>query len=290
MGSTGQFEAEETSEENEQSRQELLTELEILAEENQQLRSSYIRAKQTKHQRSAIGLGLIGVFAVIGALVFQQSSEVLFILGGIGLFGGLLTYYLTPETFVSADVGRDVYQTLAGNEAALSQELALSDKRVYVPMSNNTVRLFIPQHEKAPLPDRELLSQTVVVPDEEPSRGLALDPSGSQLFAAVEDGVSEGVGPAPSPLAEQLIDAITKQFELARTASQELDAEGGQLTVGISDSTLGPLDRFDHPIPSLLAVGLARGLGEPISVSITESDDNRAEYIVICRWESETDT
>lgn len=289
MSSTEQLDAEETSEEGEQSRQELLTELEILAEENQQLRASYTRAKQTQYQRTAIGLGLIGAVAVIGAVVVPTSSEILFALGGIGLFSALLTYYLTPEQFVSADVGRDVYQTLAGNEAALSQELALSETRVYIPTSSDTVRLFVPQHETAPLPDRERLSQTVVISDEESTRGLALDPSGSPLFDAVEDTVSGGVGTAPSTLAEQLTDAVVEQFELARGASPELDAEGGQLTVAISGSVYGPLDRFDHPIPSLLAVGLAHGLDEPISVSITESGDGRAEYVVTCRWETESD-
>jgi hypothetical protein len=112
---------------------ELRTQLRLLAEENEQLRDSYARAKQTQYRRTALGLAALGCLGVAGGVLVAGASDVLFVLGGIGLFGGLLTYYLTPEQFVAADVGRAVYSVLAANEAALVDELGLSDRRVYVP-------------------------------------------------------------------------------------------------------------------------------------------------------------
>jgi hypothetical protein len=285
MSLEGQYEDETDAAES--SREELLTQLELLAEENQRLRASYTQAKQTQYQRTAAGLNLIGLVAIIGGFVVQSASTVLFILGGIGLFGGVLTYYITPEQFVSADVGRDIYTTLAGNEAAIVSELGLSDTRLYVPASNDTVRLFIPQHKSDSLPEVAMLEQTVVVPSDETPRGLAFDPSGERLFDAFEDALTGSLATAPKSLAEQLSDAVVEQFELAETVTTELDDDNQQVIIAVNGSVYGPLDRFDHPIPSVFATGLAQGLDAPVSVGISEATGDRAEYIVTCRWDKD---
>lgn len=269
----------------ERSREELLMQLELLTEENQQLRESYSQVKQTQYQRTAIGLSVIGILAVISGLVVQSASDVLLILGGIGLFGGALTYYITPEQFVSADVGRNIYTTLAGNEAAIISELGLSERRLYVPTGNGNVRLFIPQQDTKSLPRVELLEQTIVVPENEDPRGLALDPSGERLFTAFEEALVGGLATAPEALAEQLSDAIIEQFELAETITTELDESNSQLVVAVSSSVYGPPDRLDHPIPSLLATGLAQGLDLPITVTHTDTPDTQADFTLICRWD-----
>ncbi|MFC6863889.1 hypothetical protein ACFQGE_10465 [Halomicroarcula sp. GCM10025817] len=272
------------------TRDELATQLELLAEENRQLRESYTQAKRTTYRQTALGLAVVGLGAVAGALLVPRASTILFALGGIGLFGGVLTYFLTPEQFVSADVGRDVYATLAGNEAALVGELGLSDERRYVPLEtgDSSVRLFVPQHESAAVPDDEALTQTIVVPDDGERRGLALDPSGTRLFRAFEEALTGPVSAAPGELGDQLTEALVEQFELARSASAESDPDEGRLTVAIGGSVYGPLDTFDHPIASFLAVGLARGLDRPISLSVTEQSDGDVEALVTCRWD-ETD-
>lgn len=269
------------------SREELLVQLELFAEENQQLRESYTQAKQTKYRQTAIGLGVVGVLAIGGGVLVQSANTVLFVLGGIGLFGAILTYYLTPEQFVSADVGRDVYATLAGNETALTEELGLAAQHRYVPLTTDGgVRLFIPQDEAAPLPDEAMLTQTVVAPDDGERRGLALDPSGQRLFRSFEDALAGSLSSTPAELTEQLTDAIIEQFELARAASADVAADEGRVTVEISGSVYGPLDRFDHPIASFLAVGLAQGLDEPIAVEITEDSDGDRSSLVTCRWDT----
>ena len=290
MNIDGSLDGKDTSD-GEHSREELLTQLELLAEENKQLRDSYTQAKQTQYQRTAAGLALLGLLAVISAFFIRSASNVLVILGGIGLFGGLLTYYITPEQFVSADVGRDVYAALADNEAAIVEELGLSDTQLYIPTGGDgSVRLFVPQHDTDPLPATESLEQTIVVPDDDTARGVALDPSGARLFRALENGLTGSLATTPGTLAEQLTDAVVEQFELAQTATPAVDRENNQLTVAVSGSAYGPLDQFDHPIPSVFAIGLARGLEVPVSLTVTEAPDDRADYTVTCRWNENTES
>ena len=266
------------------SREELLTQLELLAEENQQLRESYTQAKRTQYQRTAVGLGLMGILAMASGFIVQSASDILLVLGGIGLFGGVLTYYITPEQFVSADVGRDIYTTLAGNEAAIVSELGLSDTRLYVPAGNGEIRLFIPQHNTDPLPENAMLEQTIVVPNEGTPRGLALDPSGKRLFDAFEDALTGSLATTPESLAEQLSDAVVEQFELAESVTTELDDDTKQVIVAVSGSIYGPLDRFDHPISSLFATGLARGLDSSVSVRVKNTTSGQTDFTVTCRW------
>lgn len=273
-----------------QSREELLTQLELLAEENRDLRESYLRAKQTQYRETALLLGGVGILAVVGGLVVSDARDVLFSLGAIGIFGGILTLYLTPEQFVSATVGRDVYTSLASNEAALAAELGLTDQRVYVPVdtAGTGVRLFVPQHDSYSLPDRDAIEQTIVVSSDGTANGLSLDPSGSRLFQSFDTAVAGEVSSDPTLLGDQLTDALVEQFELVDYASAEVDPDGHRLTVSVGDSVYGPLDRFDHPVQSFIATGMAHGLEQPVSVSTIESEDRRGEYLVTCRWEIDT--
>lgn len=288
MSADSQVEMSDTSGDNGdvQSREELQVQLEVLAEENQQLRESYIQAKTSRYRQTALGLVGVGLIAALSGLVLPAERTILFSLGGIGLFGGVLTYLLTPEQFVAADVGRDVYAMLADNEAALVSELGLADERVYVPVeTEDAVRLFIPQETAYTVPDSGTLSQTLLASDTGDTRGVAFNPSGRQLLEAVDNTISGGLSSEPIELADQLTEAIVEQFEIATTATSDIDVAGGRLTVGISGSVYGRIDRFDHPIPSLLATGLADGLDTQVTTEIVEGRDGQAEYLVTCRWE-----
>ena len=55
------------------------------------------------------------------------------------------------------------------------------------------------------------------------------------------------------------------------------------MTVGVVGSVYGPVDQFDHPVASFLAVGLAEGLDVPVSVQV-ESSTGDADAVVTCRW------
>jgi hypothetical protein len=135
------------------------------------------------------------------------------------------------------------------------------------------------------MPDGDAVSQCLVVTDDSETRGVAFDPSGIRLLNSVDDAVTGGIATEPTELAEQLTEAVVEQFEMAKSATPDVDSGGGRLTVTVSDSAFGPLDSFDHPIPSLLATGLADSLSTPVTVEITEGQDDQADYIIDCQWE-----
>lgn len=263
-----------------------------LEAENARLRRDYGQSKRVHYRRSTMALFALGVLGVLGALAFPDDSDVLFALGGTGLFAGVLTYYLVPEQFVGVDVGEGVYEALVENGTAIRSELGLSDATVYVPpMDRNrdgdrTVRLFVPRQENDAIPDDEELSRTFVMTDGE-RLGVAFRPTGSALFGEFERALRGDVEDGPDRIAEQLADGVVEQFELAGSLRLDVDAGTGRATFGVVDSAFGPVDRFDHPIPSFLAVGLARGLDRPVAVETTVlEDDDHADYLVTCRWSS----
>lgn len=271
------------------TRDELLAELELLREQNRRLQDSYVEARRTRYHRTAVGLTLVGLVAVGGAVLFAGVRDVLLVLGATGLFGALLTYYLTPERFISATVGTAVYDAVAADRAATVEELGLTDTRVYVPVGERTtrVRLFVPQYDDYTVPADEELASTFVVPPAERDRGIAFRPTGDPLFHSFEEVLSGPLGDTPATLATQVTDALVEQLELVTQARVDLDAENGRLTVDVTDSVYGSVDRIDHPVASFVAVGLAKGLDRPVAVETQGVDSDRADYRVTCRWPTE---
>jgi len=270
-----------------EDRLELAARAELLEEENQRLRAEYARARQSQYRRIAAGLALVGLLAGLAGLVFADARDVLFSLAAVGLFGGVLTYYVTPETFVAAGVGERIYAALARNEASIAAELGLTDDRVYLPTDTaEDVRLYVPQRTTDELPAiTERNGPIVTEPDQ---RGLVLEPTGAGLFESFERTLTDDLATAPEPLATQLTDGLVEQFELADSAESDVDTSNGRVTVAIVDSAFGAVDRFDHPIASFLAVGFGTGLERPIRLEVTAGDD-RADWLVTCRWESSDD-
>lgn len=274
----------ESSADTDQSRRAYAAQVELLTEENSRLRSEYARARQSQYRETALGLAAIGVLAVVSGLLFPDGQEVLFTLGAIGLFGGILTYYLTPSQFIAAEVGERVYAATAANEATIADELGLRDDRIYLPGDDSVLaRLYVPQRAEYELPD-DLTSLFVT---DTAQRGLVLEPTGSALFKEFERALTAELATEPAALATQLSDGLIEQFELARSAEPDVDAAAGRVTVAITDSAFGAVDRFDHPIASFLAVGLATGLAEPITLEVVAGDE-RSDWVVTCRWEPES--
>ncbi len=263
------------------NRATLAAQLDLLQEENRRLREEYARARQQSYRRTAFGLALVGAVAAGAGVLFPGARTVLFALGATGLFGALLTFYLTPERFISVSVGEAVYGTLATNGTALLDDLGLTAP-VYVPRSaSNDVRLFASQadsEDDAALPDDAELSPGFVVTDT--TRGLALVPTGDALFDEFERSLTGSLANAPGALAEQLADGLVEQFELVDGA--DVDASRERVTVGISGSAYGEVGGFDHPVASFLAAGFARGFEVPTAVEVTEAD-GRADVAVTVR-------
>ncbi|AGB33757.1 hypothetical protein C488_15717 [Natrinema pellirubrum DSM 15624] len=275
------------ADEDDRDRLELAAQAELLEEENQRLQAEYARARQSQYRRTAAGLALVGVLAGLAGLVFADVRDVLFSLAAVGLFGGVLTYYVTPETFIAAGVGEQTYAALARNEASIAAELGLTDDRVYVPTDTaEDVRLYIPQRTTDELPD--ITDRSGPIATDPDQRGLVLEPTGAGLFESFERTLTDDLATAPEPLAMQLTDGLVEQFELADSAESDVDASGGRVTVAIVDSAFGAVDRFDHPIASFLAVGFGTGLERPIRLEVTAGDD-RSDWLVTCRWDFSVD-
>lgn len=261
----------------------LRAELAVLREENDRLRSAYAAARKTQHRRTALGFAVLGFVAVAASLLLPGARDVLLALGGTGLFAGLLVVYLSPERFVAASVGRDVYGAMADNEQDLVTELGLSETRVYAPIGESgRVRLFIPQHADYALPDDDELTDLLVVPGRETARGIALRPTGAPLVDEYEQSTAGTVAADPAVLAEGLAEALVEQFEVLDSVS--VDSEPGRVTVAVSDSAFGPINGFDHPVGSVLAVGLARAVEEPVELAVRTSEGARTDWQVTCRW------
>jgi hypothetical protein len=274
----------------EENTEELRARLELLREENRRLRDTHARLRQTRQRRTVIGLAGLGVIGLAGGALFPAGRVVLIVLGATGLFGALLTWYLTPERFVAAEVGERIYAALARNLVGITDELGLADRRVYVPLPEAPHReavLYVPQSEAADLPSPATLETVFVVPDEPQYRGLAIRPTGEPLIEELQRAAAGGFATTPVPLADQLTEGLREQFELVDTIHPELNPEDTRATFAISGSAYGDIDRFDHPVPSLLGSGFAVGLDTAVEIAVDRTPDSRGEFLVTVRWELE---
>lgn len=263
--------------------------LEQLTAENERLRRQYRDAQRTRYRRTALGLAAVGAVAVLGGVVLAGSRDVLFVLGSIGLFGALLTYYLTPEQFIAADLGERIYAPLARNEARLVAELGLTDTRLYVPTDGDPPAwLYVPQREEYELPDAAALDSTLVVDESERARGVSFEPTGGELFREFERTLTGSLVARPRLLATQIADGIVEGFELAERADTDVDVDGGRLSIAIRNGAYGGADQFDEPITSFVAVALATTLEQPIRVERT--DRSETEHVVTCYWEPDDES
>lgn len=267
---------------------ELSAEIRVLREENRRLREAYGHSRRTSYRWTALGLLLVGGAAGGGAYLFPAVRQVLLVLAAIGVFGAVLTYFLTPEQFVAASVSERVYAAQSRTIGDAVDELGLSDVRTYVPTDGPTpARLFVPANEGDAPPDAEALDDVFVV-DEDGTRGLSLRPTGGGLFREFRRALAEPFGETPEAAVRQLTDALVENFEIASGTAVDTDLDGAprRVTVRVFDGAYGPGERFDDPAASLLAVGLARAVEAPVSVDTATDDD---ALIVTCRWREDGD-
>ena len=267
-------------------RQTLEAELEVLREENRRLRESYARAKRATFRRTALGFFVVGGLSLIAAFVFPALQSIFIAFGGTGVFAGIVTFYLTPERFVSASVGDTVFDTLAQVEQHLVSELELQTETVYVPTASQpdtAARLFIPQHVEYAIPDPEQLSELFVT-GVEAEQGISLPPTGSRLYTEFERTVSGELDDDPHSIAKALTAALSEQFELVDETTAEIDGKNRTASIAIKNPTFGDIHQLDHPVVSLLAVGFATSLDRPVTVDT--HDDDRFSGVVAVSWDT----
>lgn len=262
---------------------ELRARVETLEAETERLRALTSALYRRRYRHTAIGLAVIGTVALVGAAVVPSIRSVLVALGATGFFAALFTYYITPERFVAASVGERIYRTLADNEAALVDDLQLQGTPRVVPATGSAApaRLFVPIDDETRTPSDDLLEPFRI--DSEP--GLILQPTGASLYEILDSSI-ETDGADPALITNTVGEALTAQFELIE--SFESDIEPERATLAVEESVYGPVDRFDHPVASLLATTLAVELSTPVTVTVEESDD-RGEWLITCRWDADRD-
>ena len=244
------------------------------------------RSSRTTYRRLAVGLGVLGGIAAVGGVIFAGYREMLFAFAAVGLFGGVLAHAFTNDRFVSAKIPEHISSTASVNESVVADELGFRGDRVYVPNGKSPpVTLVIPEDQQHdPSVDR-----TLGVRVEGDARELVLEPLGSGLLRELTEFLVADLASKPDLLAVQLTEGLVEHFELVRDATTTIDPDGGHATIGITDSALGPVDQFDHPIPSFLAVGFATGLDRPVTLDITRGDEPE-EWLITCTWDDETTT
>lgn len=271
---------------------DLRARVDVLAAENRRLREEYERARRTTRRRTAAGLAATGAVAAAGAVAFPESRTVLFALAGTGLFAAALVAGLASARSVPADAAAAVYDARARLGSALVADLGLSARRVYVPTGapegEHPVRLFVPQHRDHAVPALDPDAPLVVATGDDREAGVALAPTGAGLYREFRSWSRRDLAPDAGTLADAVADALGDGFGLVESVRVDVaagaDAAGGRAMFGVAGAAFGAVDRFDHPVASFAGVALAAGLSVPVAVSVGATDDDRADFLVTCRW------
>jgi len=269
-------------------RAELTNRLAELEAETRRLRRSTDRGRRQQYQATAKALIAVGIACAVAGVVL--NSAVLFALAGIGLFSGVLTYYLQPEGVVAGDLSTRVYAATARSYDGLCADLGLSDQRLYVPVdaadASGAVRLFVPQEVGMEPPDATTLTdETVIADDASGHYGLSVQPTGGGLFAACRPTLNGPLGDDPTTVAQQLSETVVESFELAESVATDVDSESGHLSVRISGPVYEHRSGFDHPLVSFFAVGLAVAFERPVEATVTNTDP----FSVTLGWKTGAD-
>ncbi|SFG72563.1 hypothetical protein SAMN04488063_2795 [Halopelagius inordinatus] len=264
--------------------------LEELRAENERLREDYARGKRLQHRQTAIALLGVGLVGIAAGITFPSARTVLLALGSTGVFGSILTYFLSPDTVMPATVGRSAYDAVRETGSTIRDELGLADVAVYVPVDSVAtetrapVRLFVPQSPEYDLPSDDDLRSAFVVPEDGRRRGVAFTPTAGRMLAEFERTRSAQADLRLDTRVAQLCDALVEQFELLRAADAELDEEMQRITVGVTGVSYPNTTGFDHPVASFLGGGLACGLETPVTVEVERVDDGESDVLITCRW------
>jgi hypothetical protein len=269
----------------------LRTKIRRLEEENEQLRKQYRVLRGRRYFLTALGLAVVGI--TLGALGFVviAAQEVLFALAATGLFGAVLTYFLTPERLVPIDVGEGIYSALASNEASIAEQLGLSSTRVYLTTGRGP-RLFVPESEaydQAVLDTTDVTTGPLVAGETASRSGLSLRPVAGPLLRGFEEQRGRDLSSVPREAVLTLREGVTDGLELATGVDTNLDIADGRVTFEVTDSPYGSPTQFDHPVTSFLGAGLATALETAVEVETTTVQRGDEETTLLTyRWDPQS--
>ncbi|MBX0322128.1 hypothetical protein EGH21_03680 [Halomicroarcula sp. F13] len=190
---------------------------------------------------------LVGVGLVAAGVAVAPFQTLLFAWGGTALFAALLLQFVTTERTVPARVASDLAVAMGAN----ARRLAGDGPPEYVP-------------------DGESVTLTA------DGRDTHVDPVGVRLLATLDAPGTDD----PADRLPALVDCLVADLELADSATGHTTADGAEVTV--TGPAVGTDALFDHPVVSVVGVGLARAVGRPVRVEPTVEDDR---LVVTCRWD-----
>ncbi|QLK26367.1 hypothetical protein HYG81_01740 [Natrinema zhouii] len=230
---------------------------------------------------STLGFVGLSVLSAVGAFVVPSAQSVLLAIAGIGITGVVLSNAVARGEFIERGDAEEVYAACAANYDAMIATFDHAEDRLYLPGDDGRIRLFVPRRS-----DEFPESGDALVAGDADRQGLVLEPIGNGFVREVEGAVADAMLATPAAMVEQLTDALEDRFEFV--AATDSIVEAGRAEVAVSGSAFGPVDRFDHPVASILAVGLATHLERPVRLEVTDETD-RGEWLVSCHWEPNTD-
>lgn len=246
-----------------------------------------------RYRFAGVALAALGVASGVGAALLDPGTEreVLVAFAGVGLYGAVLAYVVRPGATQDVDPAERVYDALAATGVALRDDLGLPDRAVYCPTDDDPdgfapVYLVVPDREAAD----EATARRPVLGDRTGTDSVALYPTGGALFDAFEGLAVVDLETEPVELATQLAEAAVSGLGLAAAVEPTVEASDNRATVTVRAPRFGDATRFDHPVASFLAVGLAVGLDTTVTTSVTEVDEEGTEadaaetYRVVCEW------
>lgn len=245
---------------------ELETLVDVLKTENERLRTDYARARAVTYRKTALALAVIGLVAVLGGVVLPDVRTVLFVTGAIGLFGGTMTWYLTPERVVPVSVSESVYDGAMTTLTDLKNELGLQPTTVYVPVGDQT-RGFIPRDSDFETPE----NLSYVFPnDTSGSEGITFTPTGQEMAREVTEIRTTQAPETTLGAVEQVADSLVEHFEVADQITVEKSTVAREVVISVDEPAFGPLSRLDHPVVSALACAAAQSVDSPVTVDSIE--------------------
>jgi hypothetical protein len=187
-------------------------------------------------------LSALGAGLVAAGVLMPAEETLLVAWGGTALFGALLLVLFGPTPTVRADVATDVYTALAAN----CREAAGTAEVVY-------------RHT------------------DDGIRVSGMVPTGTALVDRL--GATESPSEPVDTRVHTLVDGLVEELELATRGTARVT--DGEATVTVRDCRFGTQELFDHPVASVLGVGLARKTGSSVNVGASAHGD---ELVVTCVW------
>jgi len=200
-----------------------------------------------------LGLGLVGA-----GLAVPEFETLLVAWGGTAVFLAVLLGFVTPTATVPATVVGDVHTVMAGNV----RRLVGSGPHRYVPGGDGVTLVVGDDNAAAGFEDHG---------------GTELTPVGVRLVASLDESDPDETVETWLPV---LLDSVVHDFELAESGRYTTTDAGVELS--FTGSRVAPDELFDHPVVSVVGVGLARAVGSPVTVDPHVDGDR---LVVACKWD-----